>query len=252
MVVVFFGKFCSVTDQQVRGWLAACRIIIRRRCRLADRGPRRSDPGCRHLGAGGRLLDWHPGDRLPYHAGESAVLPPVSPAEPADPGAVPQRRRNLSSDPGILPLPWRRQRRLRPSDRPDAVADTDSPPCACFAGASYPAGPAPPPPRPIKRISKRKAITIEQRALRAEKKRKPREKKGRYCKTCKLDCNSLLAFADHVKSHRHVYRSDLTRTTPHCDFVTATFLTRSSSSTTSVAAPTFASSPSLRHTVILD
>ena len=81
----------------------------------------------------------------------------------------------------------------------------------------YRAGPAPPPPRPIKKISKRKAITIEQRALRAERKSKPREKKGRYCKTCKLECNSLLAFADHVKSRRHVYRSGLTKTAPHCD-----------------------------------
>ena len=75
MVVVFFGKFCSVTDQQVRGW-------------LAEFEPRRSHPGRRHLDAGGRLLDRHPGDRLPYRPGEPAVLPPVSPAEPADPAAV--------------------------------------------------------------------------------------------------------------------------------------------------------------------
>ena len=137
MVVVFFGKFCSVTDQQVRGWLAARWTIIGRRCRLADRGPRRSHPGCGHLGAGGRLFDWHPGDRLPDRPGEPLVLPPVSPAEPADPGAIPQRRRHLSSDPGIPPLLWRRQRRLRPPDRPDAVADTDPSQCARFAGASY-------------------------------------------------------------------------------------------------------------------
>ena len=39
MVVVFFGKFCSVTDQQVRGWLAARWTIIRRSCRLADFEP---------------------------------------------------------------------------------------------------------------------------------------------------------------------------------------------------------------------
>jgi hypothetical protein len=81
----------------------------------------------------------------------------------------------------------------------------------------YRAGPAPPPPRLIEKISKRKAITIEQRALRAERKSKPREKKGRYWKTCKLECNSLLAFADLVKSRRDVYRSGLTRTAPHCD-----------------------------------
>jgi hypothetical protein len=81
----------------------------------------------------------------------------------------------------------------------------------------YRAGPAPPPPRPIKKISNRKAITIEQRALRAERNSKPREKKGRYFKTCKLECNSLIAFAYNVKSRRHVYRSGLTRNAPHCD-----------------------------------
>jgi hypothetical protein len=81
----------------------------------------------------------------------------------------------------------------------------------------YRAGPAPPPPRPIKTISKRMAITIEQRELRVERKSKPREKKCRYCKTCKLECASLLAFAVHVLSRRYVYRSGLTRTAPHCD-----------------------------------
>jgi Zinc-finger of C2H2 type len=81
----------------------------------------------------------------------------------------------------------------------------------------YRAGPAPPPPRPIKKISKRKAITIEQRALRAERKSKPREKKGRYCKVCKLECNSLVVFANHLKSRGHLYRSGLTPTLPRCD-----------------------------------
>jgi hypothetical protein len=79
----------------------------------------------------------------------------------------------------------------------------------------YRAGPTPTPPRPIKKISKRKAITIEQRA--AERKRKPREKKGRYCKVCRLECNSLIAFADHVKSRGHVYRASLTDEHPHYD-----------------------------------
>jgi hypothetical protein len=127
----------KILHQQVCGWLAARRAIIRRRYRLADCESRRPHPGRRHFGAGGRLLDWNPGDRLPCHAGEPAILPPLSPAEPVDPAAAPQRRwRYLSADPGILPLTWRRQRRFRPPDRPDAVADTDPPPCARFAGAS--------------------------------------------------------------------------------------------------------------------
>jgi hypothetical protein len=108
VVVVFFGKFCSVTDQQVRGWMAARWIIIGGRFRLADREPRRSHPGRGHLGAGGRLFDWHPGDRLPYHPSEPPVLLSVSPAEPEDPGTVPQRRLTLPADPGILPLLRRR------------------------------------------------------------------------------------------------------------------------------------------------
>jgi hypothetical protein len=79
------------------------------------------------------------------------------------------------------------------------------------------AGPAPPPPRPVKKINKRKAITIEQRAIRAERKRQPKQKKGKYCKICKLECNSLVAFADHVKSRGHVYRAGLSRNLPHCN-----------------------------------
>jgi hypothetical protein len=69
----------------------------------------------------------------------------------------------------------------------------------------------------MEKISKRKSITIEQRALREKRKSKHREKNGRYCKPCKLECNLLLAFADHVKSRRHVYRSIMNRTASLCD-----------------------------------
>jgi Zinc-finger of C2H2 type len=79
----------------------------------------------------------------------------------------------------------------------------------------YRAGPAPTPPRPTKHIKKRKAITIEQRAVRAERKRKPREKKGRYCKVCKLECNSRLAFADHLNSRGHLYHSGVGKASAH-------------------------------------
>jgi hypothetical protein len=81
----------------------------------------------------------------------------------------------------------------------------------------YRANPAPTPPRPIRKIGKRKAITIEQRGLCAEKKRKPREKKGRYCKVCKLECNLLVVFANHLKFRGHLYRSGLTTTLPQCE-----------------------------------
>jgi hypothetical protein len=107
---------------------------------------------------------------------------------------------------------------LSPTPIPRRAPASPAPPTPLSAPKPlrYRAGPAPRPPNPIKMISLRKAITSEQRALRAERNSKPRDKKGRYCKTCKLESNSLLAFADHVKSRRHIYRSGLTRTAPHC------------------------------------
>jgi hypothetical protein len=78
------------------------------------------------------------------------------------------------------------------------------------------AGPAPPPPRPVKKINKRKAITIEQRAIREERKRAPKPKKAKYCKICKLECNSAVAFVGHLKSRGHQYRANLPKENPHC------------------------------------
>jgi hypothetical protein len=175
VVVVLFGKFCIVTDQQVRGLLAARWIIIGRSWWLADCEPRRPHPGRGHLGAGVLLLDWHPGDRLPYHPGEPAVLPPVS--EPADPGAVPQRRRNLPQTLEYRPYSGDDNDEFNlsidltlsstPIPRRAPASPTPLTPPSPPNPLRYRAGPAHPPPRPIKKISKRKAITIEQRALRA-------------------------------------------------------------------------------------
>jgi Zinc-finger of C2H2 type len=50
-----------------------------------------------------------------------------------------------------------------------------------------------------------------------------REKKGRYCKVCKLECNSLVVFANHLKSRGHLYRSGLTPTLPRCDVCNRNF-----------------------------
>jgi Zinc-finger of C2H2 type len=168
-------------------------------------------------------LDYVPGPRTP----EYYPTPPRTPEHYPTPPRTPEHYHTPPRTPEYYPTPpadgFPLEDTLSPQ-RPFVVTSPPPPPLRSRPVPSpstnplrFRAGPAPPPPRPVKKISKRKAITIEQRAVRAEKKRQPKQKKGKHCKVCKLECNSLIAFADHIKSRSHVYRSGLTKKAPHCD-----------------------------------
>ena len=83
-----------------------------------------------------------------------------------------------------------------------------------------PRRPLPPPPvkRPLRRLSKKKAAVladkVNKRERKANKKKVPRAK--RFCKLCRVSCNSAAAFYDHVHSRSHRIKVENHRETPIC------------------------------------
>ena len=82
-----------------------------------------------------------------------------------------------------------------------------------------PRRPLPPPEkRPLRRLSKKKASVladkVNKRERKANKKKLPRAK--RFCKLCRVSCNSAAAFYDHVHSRSHLIQVENHRETPLC------------------------------------
>ena len=122
--------------------------------------------------------------------------PQRSPPAPATPPFNPLRSKPAPSTPPFNPL------RSRPIPPPRAEPRPEPPR-------------APTPPRPIKKIKKRKAIATEQRQLRAEHRGKNTQR-PKFCKLCKLSCNSAVSFANHVTSRKHQYRLSLPDNPLYC------------------------------------
>jgi hypothetical protein len=172
-------------------------------------------------------LDFVPSPRTPKYYPTPPRTPEYYPTPPHTPEYFPTPPRTPEYYPTALADELPLEDTLSPQ-RPSAT----NPPRPPFRSQPVPsplspstdplrfcAGPAPPPPRAVKKIIKRKAITIEQRAIRAEKKRAPKPKKAKYCKICKLECNSAVAFVGHLKSRGHQYRANL-----HCGVIFSYFM----------------------------
>lgn len=73
------------------------------------------------------------------------------------------------------------------------------------------------PQRGVKKLRKKQDRTLADKVARAERRPKPKPKrKDRYCKTCKISCNSSKTFYDHINSKGHRNRRETARVTPVC------------------------------------
>lgn len=73
--------------------------------------------------------------------------------------------------------------------------------------------------RKLQRLNKKKAKVLADRVAKAEakKKKKISSRKNRYCKWCKLSCNSDKTFYDHNNSTKHKRTVENIRTDLNCD-----------------------------------
>jgi hypothetical protein len=69
----------------------------------------------------------------------------------------------------------------------------------------------------VKKIRTKQDRTLADKVARAERRPKPKPaRKDRYCKTCKISCNSAKTFYDHIHSKGHRSRREIAKVKPEC------------------------------------
>lgn len=107
---------------------------------------------------------------------------------------------------------------IEPEDRPSAAPKLLPPSVPTYRIPRRSPPPAPVIKKKVQRLSRRKAAVladkVNKQEAKARKKVCPRSK--RYCKICKLSCNSSKTFYDHKQSRAHRIRVENAKKTPEC------------------------------------
>jgi hypothetical protein len=69
---------------------------------------------------------------------------------------------------------------------------------------------------PTLKIRDRQAVALELKKLRQERRSTKTDEKVFQCRLCKVNCNSLIAFREHVQSRRHQHAKSLKLGHPKC------------------------------------